>query len=279
MRVPDEVLDCVVYLGLPGTTPSGAEGMRPIATGFFVVVDSETIEKWSYVYVVTARHVANDLQGQVFSIRANTVDGEAILFKTPPETQWWVHPDETVDVAIFCWAPPANLSHERLSMEMLITPEVMDERGIGAGDEVFMTGLFTHVVGTAKNLPIVRMGSIAMIPDEPIPTSLGLTDAYLIEARSIGGLSGSPAFVRESPFRGGRVYLLGLMHGHWDVPTDRMFDTAQDTDAENQRVNMGIAVVVPAWKILEVLNHDDLVAWRRERDQERESQISENSST
>lgn len=277
MRVPDEVLDCVVYLGLPVTMPSGADGMRPIATGFFVVVDSETIENWSYVYVVTARHVANDLQGPVFNIRANTIDGEAILFRTPPETQWWVHPDETVDVAVFCWAPPANLSHQRLSMEMLITPEVMNERGIGAGDEVFMTGLFTHVVGTAKNLPIVRMGSIAMIPDEPIPTSLGPTDAYLIEARSLGGLSGSPAFVRESPLQGGRVYLLGLMHGHWDVPADRMFDTAQDHDGEHLGVNMGIAVVVPAMKIREVLNHDDLITWRRERDEERQQQLSSGS--
>ena len=63
------------------------------------------------------------------------------------------------------------------------------------------------------------MYNIAMIPDEPVTTSLGDIKAYLVEARSIGGLSGSPAFVRETGAEGtGSFYLLGLMHGHWGVP-------------------------------------------------------------
>ena len=59
-------------------------------------------------------------------------------------------------------------------------------------------------------------------------TDYGLTEAYLIEARSIGGLSGSPVFIPMPPFQqingevtqgsGSLFYLLGLMHGHFDIP-------------------------------------------------------------
>ncbi len=133
-----------------------------------------------------------------------------------------------------------------------------------------MTGLFIHLAGSARNLPIVRMGNIAMMPDEPVPTRTGAIDAYLIEARSIGGLSGSPAFVRRTVSAGiGRSYLLGLMHGHWDVPPEARDDEVAQADEEAQgKVNMGIAVVVPATKILEVLNQPALVAIRNTRDQE-----------
>ena len=53
----------------------------------------------------------------------------------------------------------------------------------------------------------------------------------------------------------GIFYLLGLMHGHWDrvVPVDVTGD-----DIEFESVNMGIAIVVPAKKILEVINQPSL---------------------
>jgi hypothetical protein len=55
-------------------------------------------------------------------------------------------------------------------------------------------------------------------------------DAYLAEGRSIGGLSGSPVFVRNTVNRRvptakgrpkhisglGSLHLLGLIHGHWE---------------------------------------------------------------
>ncbi|MCH8063984.1 MAG: hypothetical protein IH861_15935 [Chloroflexi bacterium] len=116
------------------------------------------------------------------------------------------------------------------------------------------------------------MGNIAMMPSEPVPTKLGLIDAYLIEARSIGGLSGSPAFVRETTRLGGigAFHLMGLMHGHWDVPVEMVNDKAGDIEdqAASQAVNLGIAIVVPAKKIMEVLNRTELVEMRAKADEE-----------
>jgi len=88
-------------------------------------------------------------------------------------------------------------------------------------------------------------------------------EAYLVEARSLGGLSGSPVFVNlgfvrnvsgEVKFASGGsgiFYLLGLMHGHWDrlVPV-----TLASDEIQVESVNMGITIVAPAKKILEVIN-------------------------
>ena len=114
------------------------------------------------------------------------------------------------------------------------------------------------------------MGNIAMMPNEPVPTKIGLIDAYLIEARSIGGLSGSPAFVRETIVGIGNFHLMGLMHGHWDLPVDMVNDEASTPDEPDvsQAVNMGIAIVVPAKKIMEVLNRNELVEMRAKGDEE-----------
>jgi hypothetical protein len=76
---------------------------------------------------------------------------------------------------------------------------------IGIGDAVFITGLFSHHPGKARNLRVIRVGNIAAMPDEPVKTQRGEMEAYLIEARSLGGLSGSPVFVRPV----GPEYLVG----------------------------------------------------------------------
>jgi hypothetical protein len=64
----------------------------------------------------------------------------------------------------------------------------------------------------------------------------------------------------------GGFYLLGLMHGHWDIPTRNKNDLLM-TDDLFGKVNMGIAIVVPAKKILEVLNHPELVKMRQQHDE------------
>jgi hypothetical protein len=55
------------------------------------------------------------------------------------------------------------------------------------------------------------------------------------------------------------------MRGHWDLPVG-----AQTQQAE--AVNMGISIIVPAKKILEVLYHPELVALRAEQDDQSRSE-------
>jgi hypothetical protein len=156
---------------------------------------------------------------------------------------------------------------------MIATDEVISTKGIGVGDDAFLTGLFENHVGRHRNIPIVRMGNIAAMPEEPVQTDFHGTlvsiDAYLLETRSIGGLSGSPVFVVTSGFRGSgtifmgpQFFLLGLVHGHWDSPFTAV-DALTPDGVRSEAINMGIALVVPASKIVDVTNRPEFVEFRR----------------
>jgi hypothetical protein len=269
MRVPDEIRQCVVFIGLPISQPDGRLALSFKGTAFFVSIPSVVIPNTNYMCLVTAKHVANALEGKQFLVRVNTKNGKSELI-SGEGVKWWYHPiDPSVDVAIIPWAPPEQVEYKYIPISMFLSDEVIQSRSIGTGDEVFITGLFAHLTGSSRNLPIIRMGNIAMMPEEPIiSTSLGNIEAYLIEARSIGGISGSPAFVRESTQLGiGRFYFLGLMHGHWDIPPETKNDQIVNDSTMNGKVNMGIAIVIPAKKVLEVLNHPGLIEARKNNDE------------
>ena len=88
-----------------------------------------------------------------------------------------------------------NEDHMYYSTSEFADDKFILENEVGVGDEVFITGLFSHHHGNHKNIPIVRTGNIASMPEEKIQTQNYLREAFLIEARSIGGLSGSPVFL------------------------------------------------------------------------------------
>jgi len=256
MRVPDAIRDCVAYLGLLVTDASGEQKVSLGGTGFFVMLESGDIPGLSYIFLVTAAHVAEKLEGKDFAIRMNTKAGTADFARSGANVRWWYHPDRQVDVALVPWAPPLEHFEYKVLplLDMVVTDEVVRSEHVGLGDEVFLTGLFANLVGNKKNIPIVRIGNIAMMPDEPVPTERGSMMAYLIESRSLGGLSGSPAFV--NPVRGDRFFLLGVVHGHWKIPTD-----------PNNVVNMGIALVTPAERILEVIHQPELLDMRKRHEE------------
>jgi hypothetical protein len=54
---------------------------------------------------------------------------------------------------------------------------------------------------------------------------------------------------------GTRLYLLGLVHGHWDVKAEAG-DVLVDDEVSplEGKINMGMAIVIPFYKITEVLN-------------------------
>ena len=112
-------------------------------------------------------------------------------------------------------------------------------------------------------------------------------EVYLIEARSIGGLSGCPVFVSPTETLTipnavnqlgetqslairfpGTYYLMGLMHRHWDIDPEEK-NEAEPVKTRPYAVNLGIAVVVPARKILEVIYHPELVTMREKCEQKR----------
>jgi len=277
VRVPDVVLKSVGFIcETTHVTANSVEG-DPYATGFFVSVPS-SIRGKSHSFFVTAKHIAQDLKDRKIHFQVNKVGGGVTQVRDV-FNKWVLHPtDKTADVAVLPVTPHRDMDTVFIPIDVFVTPEMMKAKNIGVGDEVFTTGLFTPAQNNSRNFPIVRHGNIAMLPDEQIQTELGYADVYLVEARSIGGISGSPVFVRETvtlqatrddgganlDFLGvGDFYLFGLTHGHWDIKESDMNKAMVKQDRKHG-VNMGIAMVVPATKILETINSPALMDLRRQ---------------
>jgi hypothetical protein len=276
MYVGDTVRKCVVFIGHMGV------GDKFIAdgTGFVILM-----EAYDYMmpYIVTAMHVIDQAAGEEHKkevlIRINTVDGGFKYFETERDC-WYCHPDHVpesrqlnyIDVAAYYLGSElaGHMSEYDISCVKesdICTDEIISKYSIGIGDEVVVPGLFHSHVGIRKNIPIARIGNIAAMREEPVPTSHGTMDAYLTEMRSIGGISGSPVFMHMAVrpdviFPGAQNqkiiekspqahYLLGLVHGHYTITTQD--EWAFKTDQQIGDINAGIAIVVPASKIMEAI--------------------------
>ena len=272
MHVPQRVRKNVVFIGVE-------EHGRfiPKATAFIVSCD---LGGKRFDHFVTAEHVIVGLQTKGYErplIRLNLSNGGGAVALPTIYDAWFFHPDPgSTDIAV----SPANIDRSiyeftHTPLTTFAMPQVIDEQRIGVGDEIFICGLFKNHWGQQRNIPVVRTGNIAAMPEEPIRTEYcGDIDAYLVEARSIGGLSGSPVFVHLPPIRvvdndiismpeGGLVYyLIGLMHGHFDVQ-DLNEDVVTEDGGKGGNINTGIGVVIPAQKISETIMQPELAAKRQ----------------
>jgi hypothetical protein len=268
--VPERVRKNVVFVGI-----EEAGQFVPKATAFIV---SCSLGGKRFDHFVTAEHVISGMQTKGYDeplIRLNLTSGEAQTVPTS-YNYWMFHPEPgSTDVAV----APANLDRSifqftHTPIDVAATDEILNEQKIGVGDEIFICGLFRHHAGNRRNIPIIRTGNIAAMPEEPVWTKYcGNMEAFLIEARSIGGLSGSPVSVHLPPIRqvegdvqvreegSHAYYLLGLVHGHFDIKN--LNEDAVVDDAGAGGINTGIGVVVPAQKIVETIMQEELATKRQ----------------
>lgn len=259
MIVPDEVLQCVVFIGCENKKDGGH---FYFGSAFFVGRDAgnSTCDR---VFLVTARHVIDNIRktgATEVCIRVNLSAGGSEWQKTAVES-WFSHPtDKTIDVAILEKGIPAELAHRVIPHTLFVTHKHIAEYEIGLGEELFITGLFKYYKGSKQNIPIVRIGNLACAGSERVETEdYGEILALLAEVRSLGGLSGSPVFLNLGRVRVIRdtvtlvgpspVLLQGLIHGHFESKVRS--DAASHDEAE--KLNVGIAVVVPINSIMDVI--------------------------
>jgi hypothetical protein len=287
VRLDDIALKCVAFIGI-----KRGDRFVPRATCFFV---SQIQFQHQFCSLVTAEHVVSGLlsKGHDLWMRINVhgPKGAVVIPIRDATAAFYFHPDNeshATDVAV---SPmPTHYQDEKTGElhqfdinylqltghpDNFVPNETFKEK-VGLGSDVAVIGLFRSHFGENRNVPIVRIGNISALPGEPVYTKYaGYLQAYLVESRSISGLSGSPVFavadtalfVVEALAQRGmpktqHLALLGLMHGHFDVPNLNE-DVVSDDDMPERSVHTGIGVVIPIEKIIETLNHPDLIAMRK----------------
>jgi hypothetical protein len=285
MRISDSTRKCVFFIG----QSDGRGGFIAAGTGFF-------LGHKRCRYLVTAQHIAHSIGDSPFAIRLNKNDGTSDSLPIDPildGLRWFSDTsDPNVDLAIMpfnCDLRPQGVDNLYLRSEILATETKRKEWNIGNGDACYAIGLFQFVAGKKRNLPVVHTGNIALMPgDELIPVQDWLApqgsgkkrhvEGFLLELQNLKGLSGSPVFVRPTVEIEGlrteegreftarmlnrEIFLLGLWQSSWDAPPDEIMAIER---GENIRVPVGMGVVVPADKILALLEIPQLEELRREQ--------------
>jgi hypothetical protein len=180
-RIPPHYLDNVCYLY--GDKEAARAGDEFGGTGFLVGIISEQFPQLGrYTYAITNWHVA--CQGSSV-LRVNTVDGGVEIFPFGPE-EWEFDP--RYDIA----AVPLHLHPEKhkfaiLPAEALLTREMITDRKIGPGEDLFMIGRFVDHDGGQVNLPAVRFGNISVMPTMIEQPNGRMADSFCVDLHSRSG--------------------------------------------------------------------------------------------
>ena len=159
-------------------------------------------------------------------------------------------------------------------IDVVLTSKDIETHRIGFGDDVHFLGLFQQYAGRTRNEPVVRWGNIAAMPQDPVRAIMGPNieteiEGIFVEARSWGGHSGSPVFVEypqlpHKTFLGKPTGLLGLVQGHYTIKGREIAVGDIAPDQGEIEMNAGMALIVPAQKIRDLLEREDLVKEREE---------------
>lgn len=275
MRLPDRILHTPFLLGFKKETPQYA------GSGFVVAVPGAHGN--SHLYVVTAKHLADRMECCPIIMGFNYRDGSKALLEED-SVHWYAHPTEAraVDVAVtpFASAQQDLLDLEPIPEHVFASGERIREASIRIGDEITAIGVFTRFSHEDRHLPIIRTGHLAMLSSTRIPArNFEPMEAYVAE---IEGLSGSPVWVRPAdysnvaqkngakqkppiPFNGDTdVIFLGMLRGQWAI-SKAVMEGLSAQYAE--KMISGMSLIVPAHKILEVINQPELAAMRTNNDE------------
>lgn len=281
--IPPEFLESCVYVyrskyDAENGVPDGG------GTGFAVGVVLKNNTDFYQLYIVTCRHVIEGMTSPTIRVNlrppppAHTAESSE-CFETNG-ARWIFHP-EGDDLAVL----PFELERAHYGFNPILTSSFIRENDprIWCGDETFMVGRFVGNDGKQTNTPTVRFGNLSMIPQAAVQNE---QQPFLVEHRSLPGYSGSPVFVTVDPNSPKPPMWLTPFaavyrqesHGPWFLGIDsyhvhnyeKVLLKDRKTPATPEqfvKANAGMAGIVPAWRLLSLLNCDELEQQRAKEDE------------
>ena len=218
--------------------PTEHKKLTSTGTGFFFRAEVPLSDRdvRTKVLLISNRHVLRDGQG-VMTIRLNrkrsggTPDnGRAIEFTYPKFLEgYYAHPDENIDLAC---VDVSQFTHSDAYIGIIddkfLAP--IDYKKVALGSDLLFVGFPDDRFDIVNNLPLVRKGTLASMPD----VDFNGKGELVIDAQVFPGSSGSPVFVAWD----GTYRLLGII-------SETMLRRATNTvspQAEHQILGLGIVI-------------------------------------
>lgn len=281
--VTPEIVNAAVFLYR--SAADAEAGVRWGGSGFLVGVQSGSYH--AHLYAVSNDHVVHSFPVVRLMRRGNAeyVSGTG---------EWRSHPDGDDVAVLYLGRSPAR-TFAAIPIFRLLTQQDLTSKAIGPGDDCLMVGRFTRRSGQQVDRPVVRFGNIAMSPESVRQPERGFDQlSFLVDMRSASGFSGSAVvtyfggggFYGIDGYRGpdlsdprvvprdllGDWWLLGVDWGHLPVTLDV---TGDDGAIQGRaQVESGMAAVVPAWKLADLLDSEDAVKERQEAEDRAEAERS-----
>jgi hypothetical protein len=174
-----------------------------------------------------------------------------------PSASWSFPEDPASDLATAPFAAqPSEWDIAQIPLAVFVSPDMVNKGEVVEGDPVLFAGLFVQYAGSSRLEPIVRSGSIAMLPEDMIGTTLHKPGhIYLADTHVFNGNSGSPMFVDVDKFKATIGYdyrLLGVVAGEV-YETDDFQLKVSSTFEGTVKANSGISMIVPADDLKQLL--------------------------
>jgi hypothetical protein len=299
-RVDSNLARSVFYLYR--RDPQTNEVTGPHGTGVMVGRESKQFPKEYHCYGVTNWHVACRLGASI--IRTNGRHGVQEFEFDPMQWQFLKDGDDLAAVDMPDRDDVADLIAV-VPEHTFVSESIITDFEIGPGDDTFMCGLFVSHHGNGDKIrPSFRFGNISMVADDdaPLEVETGVyRPCHLVDTRSRTGYSGSPVFVYRTASltslpigwerdlsKGATVlvshrkdHLLGLLGIHcgqfWDTlkvravkrtESEAIGDTIKEGD--KLRIESAMTIVVPAWRISQLLDLEVFEISRKKQDERRE---------
>ena len=227
-----------ITIDMPHDTASG--------TGFFLQVsrfDDNGVVVYQRMLLISNRHVLNKGNDGRIRIRHNRMgaDGNVVLGSVHIvsidrfEQRYVPHPNEQVDLACLDVTDLYGLgssAYIRYLTESDLSPLAVAD--VGPGSSVLFIGYPNDYFDAVNNLPLVRQGTLASLPN----VDFGGKGVLIIDALVFQGSSGGPVFVNVA----GNYYLLGVIEG-----------TIQGTTPSGHPAVLGLGVVIKRQHVRELI--------------------------
>jgi hypothetical protein len=248
-----EAQDCAIHLYYE--EGQAWDGRRTKGAGCLIGLSPSGEPGLYHLYALTTRQVVKATRREVF-LRIESPGGELII---PTAKADWLCDLAADDVALL----PINLqlrfeTPPFFPVRTLPGRGDLEEAGLGLGDEAFVAGRHFDADGRQRPPASVRAGritSLGMAADEGGGGQSG--DVVAVEFASFRPLPGAAFFV---PDGGGGQWLLGINQGT-TYSRLSVVDRADRRHPEGWcvRVADGQCVLLPAWRLKDLLDDDRLV--------------------